>query len=137
MSSAINNKRAWIEVAIWLSSILAVILIRVIYYANAHGLSSSWMDNAWIVPALVSLYKLVYALGHLEEGSYGRLAFNCGAWTLVVYLLLEGVYEMASSYNAGTIYFLYVGLVLMVVGLILSILAAIRGKTTASKTLPQ
>jgi hypothetical protein len=137
MSSAIKNKRAWIEVAIWLASILVVVLIRVIYYANAHGLSSSWMDNAWIVPAIVSLYKLIYALAHLEEGSYGRLAFNCGAWTLVVYLLLEGVYEMASSYNAGTVYFLYISLVLLGVGLILSLVNAIKEKALASKSVPQ
>jgi hypothetical protein len=137
MSSAIKNKRAWIEVGVWALSILLVFLAKLIYYANAHGLSSSWMDNAWLVPAVVTFYKLIYALSHLEEGSYGRLAFNCGAWTLVVYLFLEGVYEMASSYNAGTIYFLYVSIVLLVVGLVLSLVNAIRDKEKKEATVSE
>lgn len=126
MSQPIKNKRAWIEFFIWLASILVVILMRVIYYANAHGLSSSWLDNAWLVPAFISLYKLIFALAHLEEGDYGRLLFNCGGWTLVVYLFLEGVYDMASSYNAGTIYFLYGSLVLLVSGFVVSVVHCIR-----------
>jgi hypothetical protein len=68
-------------------------------------------------------------LAHLEEGSYGRLVFNCGAWTLIVYLFLAGVYEMASSYNAGTIYFLYVSIALLVAGFVASLVSAIQGKT--------
>jgi aquaporin Z len=58
-----------------------------------------------------------------DEGPYGRLFANTGVASLILYLFLMGVYDMASNYNESTPLFLYIGIVFLLVGAILSFLS--------------
>jgi hypothetical protein len=120
-SSFQKNKRQWTEVLVWSLATLFVVGARAIYYSQAHSLTSIWMDNAWIVPAVYLVIQVILAFARVDEGPYGRVFANTGVASLILYLFLMGVYDMASNYNESTPMFLYIGIVFLVVGLILSI----------------
>lgn len=111
-----ENKRQWIEVLVWAIVTLFLVIVRVIYYANSHGLTSPWMSNAYAFPLVRFLLALGVALFKKNEDDYGRLFFNGGVASLTIYSLLMGIYDMASNYNTSTPVFLYVGIGLLAVG---------------------
>jgi hypothetical protein len=116
-----KNPRAWIEVIVWLSVTLLVVVAKSIYYANAHSLTSNWMSNAWLCPFVYSLILIVFALLGKDFGAYGRLFANTGVASLILYFFLMGVYEMASNYNEMTPAFLFIGIAFLIVGTILTV----------------
>jgi hypothetical protein len=117
-----RDPRAWVEALVWLFVTLFVVIAKTIYYANAHSLTSSWMDNAWLYPFAVFLFDLLLAFLGKDLGPYPRCVFNAGNAAIIVYLFLQGVYEMASNYNETTPLFLYGGIVLASFGLLWGIL---------------
>ena len=117
----VKNPRAWIEVIVWLSVTLLVVVAKSIYYANAHSLTSNWMSNAWLCPFVYSLILIVFALLGKDFGAYGRLFANTGVASLILYFFLMGVYEMASNYNEMTPAFLFIGIAFLIVGTILTV----------------
>lgn len=124
MSKLLNkNKRQWIEALVWLLATIFVVIAKTIYYANAHSLTSSWMDNAWIYPFGVFLLNLLLAFLGKDFGPYPRFLVNAGSATIIVYLFLMGVYEMASNYNELTPLFFYFGLVLLAAGFLWGVLS--------------
>lgn len=58
-----------------------------------------------------------------DLGAYPRLVFNAGNATIIVYLFLMGVYEMASNYNELTPLFFYLGLLLVIFGFLWGMIA--------------
>jgi hypothetical protein len=128
-----RNKRQWVEVLVWSLVTLFVVVARLIYYSKSHSLTSSWMDNAWIVPATYLLIQIILAFLGKDEGPYGRLFANTGVASLILYLFLMGVYDMASNYNESTPLFLYIGIVFLLVGAILSFLSLYKKKALVKK----
>jgi|LAHS01.1.fsa_nt_gb hypothetical protein len=118
-----KNPRAWVEALVWLLVTVFVVVAKTIYYANAHSLTSPWMGNAWIYPFGVFLLDLVLAFLGQDLGAYPRLVFNAGNATIIVYLFLMGVYEMASNYNELTPLFFYLGLLLVIFGFLWGMIA--------------
>src|SRR5574344_1721540 len=124
MSKLLNrNKRQWVEALVWFLVTLFVVIAKTIYYANAHSLTSSWMDNAWIYPAALTLFNLILAFLGKDFGAYPRLLVNSGSAAIIVYLFLRGVYEMSSNYNESTPLFFYFGLVILIVGFLWGMLS--------------
>lgn len=117
-----KNKRQWVEVLVWSLVAIFVVVAKLIYYSKSHSLTSIWMDNAWIVPAAYLVIQLILGFVGIDEGPYGRVFANTGVASLILYLFLMGVYDMASNYNESTPMFLYIGIVFLIVGLVLSIL---------------
>lgn len=116
-----ENKRSFREVVVWLIVTLVVVLFRVVYYALAHGLSSSYLDYAWLAPfALMAVDALLFLL-HLDVGDYGRIFINTGFASLILYLLISGIDQMSSSANAGTVGFLIAFFVLVGFGALISL----------------
>jgi uncharacterized protein involved in response to NO len=129
-----KDKRQWVEVLVWSLVTIFVVVARAIYYSKSHSLTSIWMDNAWIAPAIYLGIQLVLAFLGKDEGPYGRLCANTGVASLIVYLFLMGVYEMASNYNESTPMFLYIGVAFLAVGLVLTILYFVKKPTSVSET---
>jgi hypothetical protein len=132
--SKLANKREWVETIVWAGATLLVALVRIIYFAITWTSHSDYMAYAWVVPLAVFFYKLLLAWLKKDEGPYGRPLFNAGASAVTVYLLLTGVYDMANTVNASTIFFLYFGIAFMVAGVVLSLLSFLhKGPTEEGK----
>jgi hypothetical protein len=121
--SKLTNKREWIETFVWAGATLFVALVRIIYFAVTWTIHSNYMAYAWVAPLAVFFYKLAVALLKKDEGPYGRPIFNAGASSVTVYLLLTGVYEMANTVNASTVFFLYFGIAFILIGLFFDLLS--------------
>jgi peptidoglycan/LPS O-acetylase OafA/YrhL len=120
--SKLANKRSWVEVLVWGAVTLFLIAFPFIYYQFSHGMRSAYMSYAFLVPLAVLLFALLIALLKKDIGGFGRLFLNTGAASISIYLLLRGVYEMASNYNEGTPAFLYIGIASSLVGVALSLI---------------
>lgn len=115
------NKRSWVEVIVWSGVTLLLAVFPFVYYQFSHGMKSAYMSYVFLVPLGILFLDLVVAFLGKDVGGFGRLFLNGGAASLSIYLLLRGIYEMASNYNEGTPAFLYIGIVSMLVGVILSL----------------
>lgn len=120
MSKLLKN-RSFVEVVVWLGVTAFVIIARAIYYANSHDLTSPYMDWAFAVPLGLCLLNLVLFLIHKDNDPYARLLLNAGDATLTVFLFLAGIYDMASNDNPGTIAFLIIGVILLVLGFLATV----------------
>jgi len=116
-----KNKRQWVEALVWSLVTIFVVVAKHLYYLKSHSLTSIWMDNAWIAPMVYLAIQLVLAFMGVDEGPYGRLFANTGIASLTLYLFLMGVYDMASNYNESTPMFLFIAIVFLFAGLLLSI----------------
>jgi steroid 5-alpha reductase family enzyme len=129
-----RNPRQWVEALVWLGVTLFVVIAKSIYYANAHSLTSDWMGNAWLYPFGVMILAILFALWGKDLGAYGRLFFNTGCASIILYFFLMGVYEMASNYNETTPAFLFIGLAFLLVGSILGGIHLLNSPTKKAET---
>jgi hypothetical protein len=112
---------------IWLGVLGLTIAFREIYLYNSHGVYSDFIGFVW-VPALVLLvsYVVVCFLFAIDVGEWGRLGFNCGIGTIIVYMVIKGIYEIARVEPENSIdvrwspFFLVMGIACLIIGVVLS-----------------
>ena len=112
---------------IWLGVLALTIAFREIYLYNSHGVYSDFIGFVW-VPALVLLvsYVVVCFLFAIDVGEWGRLGFNCGIGTIIVYMVIKGIYEIARVEPENSIdvrwapFFLIMGIACLIIGVVFS-----------------
>ena len=112
---------------IWLGVLGLTIAFREIYLYNSHGVYSDFIGFVW-VPALVLLvsYVVVCFLFAIDVGEWGRLGFNCGIGTIIVYMVIKGIYEIARVEPENSIdvrwspFFLVMGIACLIIGVVFS-----------------
>ena len=115
------------QTIIWIGVLAFTILFREIYYYNSHGVYSDYMTYIWIAPlVLLSVYLIASFLFQIDFGEWGRLGFNAGVGTIIVYQAIRGVYEIARVEPENSVdvrwspFFLVTGIVAIVIGIIFS-----------------
>jgi hypothetical protein len=129
-----KNPRAWVEVLIWSLVTVFVVVARVIYYSKSHSLTSPWMSNAYALPLVYAFILLLLALWGKDLSPYGRVFANTGISSLILYLFLMGVYDMASNYNESTPMFLYIGIVFLAIGVLIALFVNLKGAKKENET---
>ena len=110
---------------IWLGVLAFTIAFRQIYLYNAHGVYSDYIGFIWVPPlTLLVAYASVCLIFAIDIGEWGRLSFNCGIGTIIVYMAIKGVYEIARVEPENSIdvrwapFFLIMGIVVLIIGVI-------------------
>ena len=112
---------------IWLGVLALTIAFREIYLYNSHGVYSDFIGFVW-VPALVLLvsYVVVCFLFAIDVGEWGRLGFYCGIGTIIVYMVIKGIYEIARVEPENSVdvrwapFFLIMGILCLIIGVVFS-----------------
>ena len=133
-----NRKLGMRHTIIMFGVALFGLLFMLIYYANSRGMVSRYLNFIWLPPLVLSaLYALVCMLGGIDIGEWSRLALNAGVGTMMVYQALAGIYDIAlvrpenSIDAAWAVLFHWLGLALMVIGVISSVIYVLMKRTKA------
>ena len=130
---------------IWAGVLVLTIAFKEIYFYNSHGVYSDYIGFIW-VPALTLLvaYVAVCLIFAIDIGEWGRLAFNCGIGTIIVYMAIKGVYEIARVEPENSVdvrwapFFLIMVIIALIIGVIFSsfhVGRAMRKKDEEKETL--
>ncbi len=111
-------------------TIFLVVFDRV-YALFSHGVSSNSMDFAFVVPAVATLFYFVLGLffPKIRKNNSYRMAyhlFNMGIVTLVCYLILKGIFEIAGTSSNLTLLFSCFAYISIGVGFIFSVYCGIE-----------
>lgn len=118
---------------IWLGVAIFGGLVPVIYYSFSHGLRSSLMTYCFIAPLCLDLfYWVLYGLKK-DAGPLADFLLGAGDATLMVYLVLKAVYDMAETYSNWIVLFLVLGIALLVAGFVFSFVYLYRNKASKSQ----
>ena len=109
------------------------ILFGYIYEVFSHEVYSNYMIYAFTVPLVLGQFpSTLFAFGLIKR-TPNRISlnlYNAGVATLTIYSLLKGILEIYGTTNSLIIWYLYIGIALMTVGLVLY---PIRGYTAKYK----
>ena len=125
---------------IWVGVLILSIAFKEIYFFNSHGVYSDYIRFIWIAPLiLLVIYLVLSLLLQIDFGDWGRLGLNAGVGTLIVYMAIKGVYEIARVEPENSIdvrwapFFLVMAIVCMTAGAALSILYIVKSKKSESE----
>lgn len=118
---------------IWVGVLILTIAFKEIYFFNSHGVYSDYIGFIWIPPLiLLAIYALFCLLLQIDFGEWGRLGLNAGVGTLIVYMAIKGVYEIARVEPKNSIdvrwapFFLVMAIICMAAGVVLSTLYILK-----------
>lgn len=100
----------------YILSSLLIGLFSMIYLSFVPGVFNLWMVGVFSVPLFGSVLELL--LRKNNNPSLGWTLYRLSLSTLVVQLILKGVYEIALADFKGEIYFLLATTILFALGLI-------------------
>ena len=125
---------------IWVGVLILTIAFKEIYFFNSHGVYSDYIRFIWIAPLiLLSVYLVLSLLLQIDFGDWGRLGLNAGVGTLIVYMAIKGVYEIARVEPENSIdvrwapFFLVMAIICMTAGVTLSIIYIVKSKKNESE----
>jgi hypothetical protein len=120
--TSLIHKRSLIQGFIFLGVSAFSVLFTFVYYRYSHEVYSDYISYLFIIPLCLSAFYLVLFFFHKEAGIVGTTFLDTGAPTLMIYSALQGVYEIAETYNEWSVLFLVVGIVLAGLGIVFSFL---------------
>lgn len=87
-----------------------------VYLSFVPGVFNLWMVGVFSIPLLGSILEIWLRKNNLP--SLGWTLYRLGLSTLVVQLILKGIYEIALASFKGEIYFLLTAITLLIIGLL-------------------
>jgi hypothetical protein len=116
-----HKKEQLRKALVWLGVSAFCGLVPVIYYSFSHGLTSPLMTFLFVYPLVLDLYYWVILLAKKPSGPLGDFFLGAGTGTLLSYLTLKAIYDMAETKNGWLVSFLVLAIVELLVGFIVSV----------------
>jgi hypothetical protein len=114
-----NQKIGFRQSLVWFGVMVFAVVFQVVYYQNSHDVFSNYITYLWVLPLALLLLNLLLAFLNYEGGVWTRFALNAATATLMVYLAIKGIYEIALTYSTWTGLFFYLALIFYFLALIL------------------
>ena len=107
----------------YLGVTIFLIILNYIYSLFSHNVSSNYMTYMFIYPLIGGLFvNLVLLISkkitEVKLFYIGKSVLNYGIATLVIGSFLKGVFEIAGTNSIYLIYYFYIGIVLLSIGLL-------------------
>ena len=115
----------------YLGVTIFLIIVNYIYSLFSHNVSSNYMMYMFIYPLIGGLFVnsiLAISKKNIEMKLFyiGKSVFNYGIATLVVGSFIKGVFEIAGTDSIYLVYYFYIGIILISIGLSLILYSVYR-----------
>lgn len=131
---SMHKKEVIKKACAWLGVSAFMRVLALVYYAFSHSLRSPYMTYLFVGPLVLSLYYWILLLAKKDDGQPASFFLGGGLMTMEAYFLLKGIYDMAEAKNSWAIALLYVGIVMLLAGLIAAPIALAKKEITAETT---
>lgn len=103
------------------SVIIFLVVLNYIYSLFSHEVSSNYMTYMFIYPLIGGLFvhgcaMMNKKMTQLQSFYIGKCVLNYGIATFVVGSFMKGVFEIAGTDSSYLIYYVYIGLLLVGIG---------------------
>lgn len=129
MSVSVIKRKRLIRLGLYLGAVLFCILFWQVYRLFSHGVTSFFMTNLFLLPAVGFLMEGVLLFGAPKR--FRRSAdnlFHCGIGTGTVGFLLQGIFEIAGTDSPYMIAFPVVGGICLLGAVVCFCLPAAEGE---------
>lgn len=112
---------------------LFLLLLNYIYSIFSHNVSSNYMTYMFCYPLVAGLFVNILQLTNqqmVQSNTFylGKSLLNYGIATLVMRSFMKGIFEIAGTDSNYLIYYLYIGVALLIVGAICLIYSYLKTK---------
>ena len=107
----------------YLATVIFLILLNYIYSLFSHNVSSNYMSYMFLSPLIGGLCVILFLaiskkITEIKSFYIGKSVLNYGIGTLVAGSFLKGVFEIAGTDSIYLIYYFYIGILLIGMGLL-------------------